>query len=1060
MSFCPGCGEQTDERARFCQACGFDLVGAARAVSGSRKTVTVLFTDVADSTALGDRHDPEQLRGVMQRFSEATRSILAHHGGTVEKFIGDAVMAVFGIPQVHEDDALRAIRAAVELHDKLIGLNAELERDFGIRIALRTGVDSGEVIAGDASRREAFITGDAVNVAQRLQQRAAPGEILIGGVTYRLARNAIRVDELEPLEVKGKQQPINAYRVRELLVGAPSHAPRLDSPLVGRGRELSFLREALARAVRENACHLFTLLGPAGVGKSRLVAELLEGVRDSTVVLRGSCLPYGEGITYWPLREIVAQAAGIEDRHEVDEARALIARTISGDDSAEVIADRIAEVLGFIDATGSADEGLWAVRRFLEIVAQTKPLLVVIDDIHWAEPALLDLIEHIADWSREAPILLLCLARQDLLDVRTTWGGGKLNATTILLEPMSESETEELIDNLLGRASLPPEARSRIQDAAEGNPLFVEEMLSMLMDAGLLRRENGTWVSTRDLSKVRVPTTIRVLLAARLDRLGDVERKVIERGAVEGKVFHRGALEALSPDLEQGLIDDSLFALLRKELIRHAQGGRAGEDAFRFRHILIHEAAYEAIPKTARAELHERYAAWLEQRTRDYDEFIGYHLEQAVHYRRELGATGDEELAVAARAGTLLAAEGRRAAARGDYLAAANLLERAGGLLSPDTSEAVELQIDLGAAFAFTGRLARAEEAFSEADAGAAKQGDDRLLARAALQRAFLDRYLHPERGSDELLRAAEQAIEVFEAAGDDIGLARAWRLLAEVHWTRLQVEQMEDALRRARSHAELARAEPEILLILDGLARAAVAGPLPAGDAVLRCQEIVERAAEHRGLVANVNAMRAYLEAMRGNLETARRLADESSSTLAELGAVVDLAALRAWIGEVDMLSGDPQQGEEVRRAAYTTLDRLGERAILSTIAAYLAEALYALGRDEEALALTAVSAEAAGEDDVTSQILWRVTAAKVKARVDGAPEAEKLAREAVLLAEQTDSLNLQGDALVALAEVLAAQGQDAEAGAVAMRARRLYEEKGNTVSAGAVARRFDVLD
>jgi class 3 adenylate cyclase/tetratricopeptide (TPR) repeat protein len=1017
----------------------------------------VLFTDVADWTALGDRHDPEQIRGVMQRFSAATRSILEHHGGTVEKFIGDAVMAVFGIPQVHEDDALRALRAAVELHDKLIGLNAELERDFGIRIAVRTGVNSGEVIAGDSSRREAFITGDAVNVAQRLQQRAAPGEILIGGVTYRLARNAVRVDELEPLEVKGKQKLISAYRVRELRVGAPSHARRLDSPLVGRGRELSFLREALARTVRENACHLFTLLGPAGVGKSRLVAELLADVGDSTVVLRGSCLPYGEGITYWPLREIVGQAAGIEDRHGAEEARALIAKTISGDDSAAVISERIAEVLGLIDATGSADERLWAVRRFLEIVAQTKPLLVVMDDIHWADPAVLDLIEHIAEWSREAPILLLCLARPDLLDIRTTWSGGKLNATTILLEPMSDSESAELMDNLLGRASLPQETRSRIQDAAEGNPLFVEEMLSMLMDTGVLRRENGTWVATTDLSKIRVPTTIRVLLAARLDRLGDVERKVIERGAVEGKVFHRGALEALSPDLSPELIDASLLALTRKELIRHAQSGLTGADAFRFRHILIHEAVYEAVPKSARAELHERYAAWLEQRTGDHDEFIGYHLEQAVHYRRELGATGDEELPIAARAGKLLAAEGRRAAARGDYLAAANLLERAGGLLAPDTSEAVELQIELGAAFAFSGSLARAEDAFDEAAAGATRRRDDRLLARATLQRAFLDRYLHPERGCDELLRAAEQAIGVFEATGDDIGLARAWRLLAEVHWTRLQIDRMEDALRRARSHAELASAEPEILLVLDGLARAAVAGPLPVGEAVLRCQEIVERAAGHRGLVANVNAMRAYLVAMRGDFETARQLADESSTTLAELGAVVDLAALRAWIGEVDMLSDDPQRGEEVRQAAYTVLDQLGERAILSTIAAYLAEALYAQGRDEEALALTAVSAEAAGEDDVTSQILWRVTAAKVKARVDGVPEAEKLAREAVMLAEATDCLNLHGDALVALAEVLAAQGRQDEAAPVAMHARRLYEAKGNIVSAGMLGRRLE---
>jgi class 3 adenylate cyclase/tetratricopeptide (TPR) repeat protein len=1057
MPACPRCGEPTDERARFCPACGLELTGVASGVGRLRKTVTVLFTDVADWTTLGERHDPEQVRGVMERYSDEARAILERHGGTVEKFIGDAVMAVFGIPLLHEDDALRALRAAVELRDALVALNAELERDFGVRIAVRTGVNSGEVITGDASRGEGFITGDAVNVTQRLQQQAAPGEILIGRSTYRLARDAVRVEPLEPLTVKGKRDPVVAYRLRELVAGAPSHARRLDSPMVGRGRELSLLRDALARAVRERSCHLFTVLGPAGVGKSRLVAELLAGLGETTVVLRGSCLPYGEGITYWPLREIVAQAAGIDDRSDGTEAVARISQALGADESAETIANRLGELLGLTDAAGSTDERLWAVRRSLEILAQSKPVIVVIDDVHWAEPALLDLIEYMADWSRDAPMLLLCLARPDLLDARPSWGGGKLNATTILLEPLSSSESERLIDNLLGTTALPAEARSRIQHAAEGNPLFVEEMLAMLMDAGLLRRENGGWLATGDLSEIQVPTTIRILLATRLDRLGDFERRVIERAAVEGKVFHRSAVQALSPELEPDRVGACLLALVRKELIRHERGEPAGEDAFRFRHILIREAAYEAIPKAARSELHERFAEWLGRSPGDHAEFVGYHLEQAVQYRRELGPAGERERELAARAGALLAAEGKRASARGDYLAAVNLFERSRALLP--ASDSVELLIDLGTALAFAGELARAEATLDEAAIGAAAQGDDRLAAHAALQRAFLDRYMHPERGMDDVVQAAERAIEVFEAARDDVGLARAWRLLAEVRWTKLQIARMEDALARAQAHAERAGAEHEILLVLDGLVRAAVAGPLPVDEAVTRCLDAITRAAGHRTLSANVDAMRAYLEAMRGDFETARRLAETSEGTLLELGAMVDLAALRAWTGEIEMLAGNPHGGEEVRRAAYETLERLGERAILSTIAAFLAESLYAQGRDDEALAFALVSADAAGEDDITSQILWRVTAAKAKARRGALPEAEELARQAVGLAEETDCLNLHGDALVGLAEVLAASGRRDEAAALSMQAVRLFEAKGNLVSADARRRRLETL-
>ncbi|HEY7562691.1 MAG TPA: AAA family ATPase, partial [Gaiellaceae bacterium] len=952
-------------------------------------------------------------------------------------------------------DALRALRAVVELREALAELNDELDRDFGMRIAVRTGVTSGEVIAGDARAGESFVTGEAVNVAQRLQQAAAPDEILVGEVTYRLARDAVVVEELEPLAVKGKRDPVAAFRLLEVHAGAPAHAPRFESPIVGRSRERMLLADAYARAVRESSCHLFTVLGPAGVGKSRLVAEVLAEIGDRATILQGSCLAYGEGITFWPVREIVLQATGLAD-DDAEGVRSFIAARLEGDDDAEAVAELVAGLIGLGGEVGAAEETFWAVRHLLEALARRRPVVVVLDDVNWGEPTFLDLVEHVADWARDAPILLVCLARPELLDLRPTWGGGKLNATSILLEPLTEAESSRLIDNLLGRAAL-AEARERIQAAAEGNPLFVEEMLRMLVDDGLLRADDGTWVSTADLADVEVPTTIRILLAARLDRLDDDERRVIERGSVEGKVFHRGAVEALSPDLGRERVDSCLLALMRKELVRPDRSTVAGEDAFRFRHILIRDAAYEAVPKSARAELHERFADWVVDRPGEHDEFMGYHLEQAVRYRRDLGPTGERELDLARRAGAHLASAGRRALARGDGPAAVNLLDRAASLLAEEPEARDALLVDLGVALVLAGQLACAESVLEEAAGRAADSGDESLAAHALLQRSFLARYMHTERGGEDLLAAAEGAIEVFERAEDDEGLARAWRLCAEVHWTRCQIGLMEDALQRALRHAERAGEQQEVLLILDGLARAALVGRLPVDEASLRCEEIAQRATGRPHLEGLVAVNLAYLEAMRGRFEVARGEYARGAAILAELGSVVALAACQAWMGEVEMLAGDPAAAEALRRTAFGTLEALGERGILSTVAAYLAETLYVLGRDEEAVRFTEVSEEAAADDDLASQVLWRSARAKAVVRQGRSGEAEGFAREAVGLAEGTDAIGLHADALASLGAVLVAQGRGDEAASALREALALYEAKGNVVSAAVVRRQLD---
>jgi class 3 adenylate cyclase len=570
-----------------------------------RKTVTVVFSDVTGSTALGEQLDPESLRRVMGSYFDEMQAVVESHEGIVEKFIGDAVMAVFGIPVVHEDDALRAVRAAAEMRERLTSLNTDLEKDWGVTIAVRTGVNTGEVVAGDASGGQRFATGDAVNVAKRFEEAAPPGEILLGEPTYRLVRDAVQVEPLEPLGLKGKSEPVGAYKLLSIEGDLPGRARRLDSPMVGRERELSALRHAYERAVGERACHLFTVLGAAGVGKSRLVAEFLSGIDADATIMRGRCLPYGEGITYWPLAEAIRGRFG-ED--PVPGMRIAVAGRES-----DLITERIACAMGIGGTPGPADETSWAVRRLFESEATRGPLVVVFDDLQWGEPTFLDLVEHLADWARDAPILIVALARPEFLDERPGWAGGKFNATSVLLERLSDDESMELVENLLGRAQLDRDVQARIMGAAEGNPLFVEEMLAMLIDDGLLSRSNGNWVPAADLSQITVPPTIQALLSARLDRLGRDERAVIERGSVEGKIFHRGAVSQLSTDDVRQSVWSHLQALVRKELIRPDRTDLPGEDAFRFRHLLIRDAAYEAMPKELRAELHERFADWLDQ---------------------------------------------------------------------------------------------------------------------------------------------------------------------------------------------------------------------------------------------------------------------------------------------------------------------------------------------------------------------------------------------------------------------------------------------------------------
>ncbi|HEX3200569.1 MAG TPA: AAA family ATPase, partial [Actinomycetes bacterium] len=469
MLTCASCGEQNPERARFCLNCGASLASEPR--RGARKVVTVVVCDVSGSTALGERLDPESLGRVMARYFERTRAVLERHHGLVQKFIGDAVVAIFGVPVVREDDALRAVRAAAAMQDAV----AELDDEGGPAIEVRIGVATGEVMVEEAGG-DPLVIGEAVNLATRLQAAAGPGEVLLDRRTWHLSRDALVAAEVEGLDGGGSGAskdgpPVEpAWRLVDVSPEGLGHARRSDNPLVGRLAELQLFDWMFERTVRTSTCHLLTVLGPAGVGKSRLVAAAVDALDDAATVLYGQCSAGAEGSSFWPVAEIVRRAAEIKTADSPEQAEAKLEDVLGVPDAAEVT-DRLGRLIGLSPAPVTSEDAVWAVRRFLEVLAERHPLVVVVDDLHWAKPALLDLLEQVVALAREAPILLVAVARPELLEQRPGWSGGRLNASTMLLEPLGDEESATLLEHLAGEATLPADATDRITSTAEGNPL-------------------------------------------------------------------------------------------------------------------------------------------------------------------------------------------------------------------------------------------------------------------------------------------------------------------------------------------------------------------------------------------------------------------------------------------------------------------------------------------------------------------------------------------------------------------------------------------------------------
>jgi class 3 adenylate cyclase/tetratricopeptide (TPR) repeat protein len=1053
---CPNCGEENPAKFRLCGFCGTALAPALPPQE-VRKTVTIVFSDLKGSTNLGEALDPESLREVMTRYFDAMSAVLVLHGGTIEKFIGDAVMAVFGLPKLHEDDALRAVRAAHGMQQALVELNQELLATYGVELTNRTGVNTGEVVAGDPTTGQRLVTGDAVNTAARLEQAAPANEVLIGELTFKLVRGLVDVEAVEPLELKGKAERVAAYRLLD--VGAATEPDREESPLVGRDSELAILEQSLADAYVTQRCRLVTVVGEAGVGKSRLIHEFLEEHASDAVTLHGRCLSYGDAITFWPIVEAVRIAAGIADEDSPEVAQKRILDLVDPDDKErEQVAERVAAAIGLTDAQVPVSELFWGIRRLFEALAEDQPLIVLFDDIHDAAPTFLELIEHLLDASRRVPIVLVCSARHELLEEHPDWEG-RPGTATIKLEPLTAADAELFIDRLLGETALPAHVRQRVVDAAEGNPLYVEQMVRMLADERV--------DTSAGLADFTVPPSIQALIAARLDLLSREERAVVEPASVIGLVFPEPAVKELVPDAIRPGLGQHLGTLNRKQFVRPADGGMAGDeaDAYRFHHVLIRDTAYNALLKRARATLHERFVAWAEQvnrerdREQEFEEILGYHLEQAFRYRSELGPIDAEGRAIGDRAAQRLAAAGRRAFGRGDLPAAANLLARAVALRGQGDPERIQLLVDLGEAQAEQGTFAEASATLDEAAVAAAGISDARLEARAILARRNVEIYAGDEHASGRVLDAAASAIPIFEAAGDRAGLARAWRLRAIALGT---TGAYDEAAAAADRIVEYASAAGDARMAARGAqvyASVALVGTLPASAVSERCEQLILEVAGDRRSEAVIRGVIAYLCAMQGDFARAREESDRQKQMLADLGPSVTAMSTSIERARIEMLAGDLVAAEAELRSDDAALAGLGEQYFRSTIVGMLAGVLVEARLFKEAEATIETARQLADDDDSLSQVLWRTANARVLAEADRPDEAIADAERAVAIASDGDDIVLLGDAKSALGEVLWRAGRPELAEPPLREALALYERKGDLASASRMRLRLDAL-
>lgn len=989
-----------------------------------RKTVTLLFIDVVGSTHLGEALDAESLSGLMNQYFRRARQIIEHHGGRVEKFIGDAVMAVFGVPVAHEDDALRAARAAVEIRDALSDLNDGLGPAWGVSFAVRTGVNTGEVLVRDPRRDESFVIGDAVNIAARLEQAAGAGEILIGPTTARLVRGRAVLDSAVPMNLKGRTEKVEVTRLVDVLPEPAVQDTTYESPLLSRDLELQQLTQAFDRVVREESCWLVTVVAAAGLGKTRLAHAFASSISRGTV-LWARCPPYGESVTFIPVAEMVGQLVGAK-------GAAGLRRLLGEHRDAEQIAAKVSEVISEESPELQIEEVHWAIRKLLEQVAREVPVVVILDDVQWAGEAILDLIDYLADWV-SAPVLLLCLARPELLETRPTWAGGKARAITTTLGPLDPTGARCLIEHLIGELALHTIALSpaRLVEAAEGNPLFIEQMLVAAQE-----EQNGGCEGS-----LGIPSTIHALLTARLDALSAEEREVIDCASLVGTTFSYDAIAALVPDDVRAHLGAHLIALARRQLIASARLN--GEEGFKFLHTLVRDVAYQCLARRDRARLHEVLAEWLTARPRTaaWGEVVALHLEQAHRYRVELKLLDETTARLGLAAAALLVRTARQAEARGDIKSASDLFARAIRLIPAERRSGARIRLEASECEQELGRLDVCEDLLRQALTGARAVGDSRLETRADVSLRLLKIRLDP---TGQTSRKRLQEVLSLVLGGEGVTSVELHRMAATTYIAQGRLGLAEREFEAAIAQTRGARSKRREQDFLPGLCDVLLWGPAPVSGGISRTRDLLKRLTGNRRLHAVATASFAALNAIRGDIEQGRRLCAASRAVLEELGLPSALIMVANRSGLIELLAGDPAAAEAEFRRSYEALVAIGDRWYRPTVAVLLTRALLAQGLTREATELNEESEALALPDDVLTQLGWRSIRARLLAESGSLEEAERHAAEAVALAQTTDLLRHQAEVFIDQAIVLAAAGRIGSATRAVDFAIAALEQKG----------------
>ncbi len=1064
-AMCAACGSVREPEHSWCPRCGAAF-GERQRRAEDRRTPTIVFADLGAHASHAGVTEAQQRTATLRAFDEA-RVVLERHGGVVENFIGDAVMAIYGLRQRNEDDALRAVRAALEMQERLQALRSTLVDELGVDLSVKIGVNSGSVIAGDPEAGERLVTGDAVNVAARFEQTARPGDVVMGELTRQLAGPTVVLEPLEPLTLKGKAEPVPAYRVVGFDEVGEATARRFELPFIGRDEEIARLRQMWADVIAHRRRARVTIVGEAGSGKSRLLHELLDDVDGR--VLRGGCLPYGEGITFWPVAEIVRAAAGITSATEQEQAR----QAVSAASPDTQVAVRLHSLLGIDERAVPLPELFWAIRRLLDHLAEQRPLVVVVDGMHWAEPTLRDLLDDLHTAGAAVPLLLVTMERPATADAEDAAPAAPdedsatpaeeptagqpadeqpagSSAATIVLDALDETAATAVLEGALGQQALPVAVRDRIVRASGGVPLFLEQMVTMLIVQRRLVHDGERWVAAGSIDDLAVPPTIEALLAARIDALDDDQRVVVQMGSIAGRAFPQEAVEVL------GDIDDAspaLQGLSRRQLVERLPAADPAAD-HRFRNQMIRDVVYDGLLKRNRSTLHRRFADWMlagpaAQRLIEVEEILGYHLERAFLLGTEVAAVDDELVAVGARASEHLAASGGRAYARGDMPAAANLLHRSARALHGGGRRAAELLVGAGDAFFETGDFKRATALYDEAEAMATEAGAEVTAASARLSRCTLGYLTGDGVDDDAARRTADELLATFERHGDDNGIARCWRLLANVEAMGCRWGAAERAALATMEHARRAGDRVLELRLIPSLAGLAFWGPTPVPEAIARCEDLLRAAEGNSRAVALISQSLGHLVALQGRFEEGRRRCERARDDLLELGWNFDAALVSINLGPIELLAGRPEAAAAVLARDQQILRDMGEANYVSTTASFLAEAMRRMGDLDAAARLVDEAAELAAADDVLTHLGLRSTRARMLLDQDQLGAALAVAQEALQLAMSTDGPREQAKALLDLAEVHARRGEVEVARAFAEDGFARYAAKGDRMNA-----------